>query len=339
MGFLKFDRDGRVILPKVEQEFREQQKVKKNNEQNDEIMKDYWFNVDFNCETFFKNMNFIGGVTGRKNRYYCYQFDKFIMLSSGFKDDAPTRASVFLDSEICFMNNFLHRIYKKYNYSGLPVNLAEEYLIKEKDKIPKELTRINILIENTLSKERRDFLYYFILNCYYILSIKYNYCINQTRKKFVLELESGSKKENLPDLLAGSKMIGFDRWRVLFKKDKFYFTYSFKKPFRGVSYVYDEREINHILDLLKNNSFYFEDIWKNKIEIDTNKILNYINKNQNNICLVCFREIMARNIRNDREQFQYTDSRLKLTLRIIKIINGGILIEKDGRRNRYFKRK
>jgi hypothetical protein len=68
-------------------------------------------------------------------------------------------------------------------------------------------------------------------------------------------------------------------------------------------------------------------------------MLDYINQHQGDICLVCYREIMKRNIRNNKDQFEYTDSRLKLALKIIRIVNKNIIIDKEGRKNRYFKKK
>ena len=336
---LNFDENGKVIVPKIEQEFREKQVSKKKIKDNSGLLEDYWETIDFNCEELFKSMKFIGGITGRKNRYYCYKFDKFIMLSTGFKDDAPTRASILLNSEIDFMNNFLHEIYKKYSYSGLPVCRAEEYLIENRNKIPNELYRIKCLVEDHLNKNERDYLYYFILNCYYILSIVYGYFLDQSHKRIILVLNEKENLESLPNLFENSNIIGFDRWRVIFQKGKFYFTYSFRRPFRGISYVYDEREINYLIEMLKNNHFYFSDIWKDRIEINTSKMLNHINEDQNNICLVCYREIMARNLRNKKGQFDYTESRLKIALRIIKNLNNNIVLDKDGRKIRYFKRK
>lgn len=340
-NFPRFDEDGRIIIPKSElirkEKISKEKKIIKNNKKIIEI----WEDLDFNCEDFFKNMSFIGDIKGRRNRYYLYKKDKFLIISTGFSDEKLTRMNIFLLEDILFLKDFIINSYKKNNLIGAPISNIKDYLKKAYEEIPPENKRLKHITKLNIHEiDEKNYLYSFILYSFYILSILFpeTFYLSKEKRKFALMLGSNYLK-NSKDIYKELKIIGYDRKRIVFERDNFYLVFSFNKPFRGVVYIYDKREIEYFNKIINYESFLGEDLFKNKIEIDCIEILNDINIKQNNICLVCYREIMAKNERNKREVMQYTDSRLKLGLKIINLINGSVFREKDGRKYRYFKKK
>tara|TARA_Y100000310_G_C20634850_1_gene790624 strand:- start:434 stop:1459 length:1026 start_codon:yes stop_codon:yes gene_type:complete len=341
MGFLKFDQDGRAIIPKMEKEFREGKVLEIKKRKDNEMIVSLWDDLDFNCGDFFNEMEFLGGISGRRNRYYLYKNNNILMLSTGFSEEKPTRVNFFSLDEINFLTEFIKKEYKKKNLIGAPILFIMDYLKKEYDHIPNNLKRLKFIVDlNLKDLDENNYLYSFVLASFYIISVfKKDMSLSIERKKFTLRIDSNINNEDLKDVYDECKILGHDRWRIIFEKNNFYFVISAKRPFRGIGYIYDNREIEYFKSILNDEKFLMEDIWKNKREIDCNKILRHINCEQTNICLVCYREIMARNERNEREVMTYTDSRLKLGIKIINLINGGLLIEKDGRKYRYYKKK
>ena len=334
-SLINFDPEGRVIVPNHLHGGVCPKKSSSN--LTDLRYLEMWEKVKFNFSEFLKECLFLGCVDGKRNRYYVYSNSQLFLLCTSLKEDGPSRMTIILKGEVSKMELFLEELYKKRDVIGLPMDIIETE-IRDNPAYFKGEERMEYILANP-DFNGRNRLYWLILGILYALSATGKFSTKTDIKRITFILDSKKSTITNKDILQGLHILGNFSNKVIFKKDELYFLTSFKKEFRGISYIYPKREIEHLDDMILSGNFDLEDIYTNKVRLNLPKILNEIRLDENNICNAAYREIMARNIKNGREVLEYTESRLKFALRILKVLKGEVLIEKDGRRSVYFRIK
>lgn len=314
-----FDENGRLIIPdsvkkaKAERNRKEEQK---------QFLEDYSNEVEFDVESFFKNKRFINRIESKRNNYYCYYANGFYLLTTGLK--TKTNFNVLTSEEIKAVKVMIHNFNKNsftiydlidFSESQSPKQKRLKYYVDDYKKY-KDIEE---------KEDLRRYLYSFLLEASYILSAMGHLKIDFIGRNVVFTKEKNSQLTN-KDILNNINVVGKAETFLLIKNDKFYLTVK-EKNLRGSIFPYLIDEIDYLIELInKQDKDSYLDISFLIKEMDYQKRFNEI-----------YVMIIEQNLRNEREEFAYFESRIKAALRIVEYLAKNIEVIKDGR-NIKFKR-
>jgi hypothetical protein len=312
---IEFNQDGSIKLPESIQK----SKTEKNRIENQKLfLEEYSLEHDIDFVKFFKNKKYLGRIESKRNIYHAFYNEQIYLLMTGLK--SKSNINVLFEDEIKEINSVLERY---------PKNHFTIYELMDFLKLCEcNLKRLKFYVEDYKKysgndEDSRRYLYSFILEACYILSIKGDLKIDSDagRQLIFYKKEAICDKNN--PILDNLEFLAKTEDFILLKDDRFYYTFKYKN-LRGNIFPYLISEIDYLHKLILDSK-------EELMNIDyLVKTMNYQKR-----FIEIYNMIIEQNLKNEREEHAYFQSRIKAALQIIKFLYGDIEIEKVGRSYEY----
>ena len=187
--------------------------------------------------------------------------------------------------------------------------------------------RIIFYKKNQLEDQHFNPFYTLLLHACYALTIKEELVFDKLGKNVIFAINHGSKNlDKKPDIFREIIFVKSTDKSLIFKNNKFFFDIRCK-DFRGSVYTYLIEEIELIKKIIENTLDKNLNIEKIMVQMEYQQRFHDI-----------YQMIIDKNIRNDREVYDFFISRVKSALRIIGTITNLVEIEREGRSNIYLRK-
>ena len=316
---IEFNLDGSIKLPEAMIKAKTQKNRKEKQKQFLEK-----FSLDFKNDfvKFFKNKKYLGKIESKRNIYHAFKYHQIYLLTTGLK--SKTNINIILEEELKETYSILNKYPKNYFtiYELMDFFKLHEFNSR---RLKFYVDDYKKFFEN--DENSRRFLYGFILNMCYILSIKGNLKIDTNAgRKLILyknETESDKNKPILNNLESVNEAEDF----ILLKDNVFYYVFRCKN-LRGNIIPFLISEINYLHKLILDSN---EEI------MDIEYLINQMDYQKRFIEI--YNMIMEQNLKSNREKHAYFQNRIKTALKIIKFVYDDIIIEKVGKSYEYRRKK
>lgn len=288
-----------------------------------EFVHDVWKGQQANPSRMIRNMDFINRIQSKRNAYFCYQFNNLYLISTELKE--ITRMNVVTRKEVNEIYDFFVDSFSfgRHNVEEL-IGKAPSYLW--------ECARpAHYSLYCQASEEFHQDLYWVLLHGCYALTA----C-----GKLELEKDGGSvyfrrvkrQKEPVPkgcdDIYKNFSYVGTINANTgLFTNKKLYFTLRLNN-FRGSMVPYLKEEIEFLQSTVKG--------LPSGYRIDPKEFVDHID--YGNRYHIIYNKIENRNIRNDRPDKDFFESRLRNSFDVIEFLTRDIKSTKEGRKKIFIKK-
>jgi hypothetical protein len=277
--------------------------------------------ASFDVRMFFESMQYIGSVKSRTNQYFVYENNDVIMASTGIKEMIRFNAIRTLDLEI------IKTMILKTHHT-LPFDAMElrDTCLKTSCK-SQRITDIQHL-ERQGKAEHND-LYWIMLTCCYLLSAKGILSLQKEGHSVLFEVNEPQRHITTNDsIYNGVKYLAnLNVNTAAFAMDPFYLEVRCN-GYRGSIVPYFKEEIEYLNELIE----LFRP--KHKLDIaDLRESMDYSHR-----FLRLYDLLGWRNLRNDRDEQEFFDRRIKSALELVAKVKGTVKADKEGRTKVFYKR-
>lgn len=259
--------------------------------------------TNFNTKTFFEEMQYIGSIQSKRNQYFCYQYQTDYLLSTGLKE--MTRFNIVTQEEV---NEIYHVIKTNKPHQQFTIKELIDIFPNMKFNSPRLKSMKNSPL---IYGDERDEIYYITLTCCYALIAVNNLVLRKEGRQIIFSLANitTTNEKNTNIFKSICYLCNINEKTALFELNYFFITVRWT-GYRGSLVPYIKEEIDYLNKLIENIP--------SKQQLDISKIkdmMDYSNRFHRLYDLIEFR-----NIRNDREEHEFFESRIKSALEIIAAI-------------------
>ena len=311
-----FNPDGSIKLPENLRKIKETASMQ---EETNKFVDECFSKLDFDLKDCIDKMTYLGSFKSKRNWYYGYSYGDYFLISTGLRE--ITRFNLLLKQEV----DEIHEIIK----TGFPTKyfLMSEILdlIIKSDVVSE---RISFYRDHHLEELHFNDFYNIVLQICYILVITNRLVLDKDGRNIILAINKKTTQSKAkPNIYANTVFVKDIGKSFIFKNDKFYLDIRFKN-FRGSIALYLITEIEYMENIIKecpaNDQLDVKDVMEK---------MEYYQRFHD-----IYQMMIDKNIRNDRDKFEFFISRVKSALRIIANITNLVEIEKEGRGNIYLRR-
>ncbi|KAF5039790.1 hypothetical protein DSECCO2_540230 [anaerobic digester metagenome] len=280
----------------------------------------YWAKQAVLPDDVFDRLKFLGAVPSRRNTYYCYVFDDWFLRFTELKE--ITRVNLYLRSEI---KSVLQYISSEYPSGSFCASDLEGSI--RNSEIPTQ--RIGLLMEEDEGdSEERDYSYYYLLDCCYILTALQRLSLSREGRGILFEMETRPRRlQQTRETFSSLRYLGnINDTTKLYENNLMFFTMRLKN-FRGSMLPYIKEEIRYLYESL--------DPYAPNQQIDVESFMNRIDFSRRFHKI--YSNIQYKNIRNDRPDRQYFVNRIKSGLEILSCLNASVRVIKNGRQRQFYR--
>ena len=286
-----------------------------------ELLTDLWTRVGFtDFYEFFQNMAYLGALNSRINEYFIYSWKGYYLICAGIKP--IVRFNILLHEEVEEIKGLID----DFNEECFTLPQIVAHIRKQEYKCE----RLGLYKKYKIESRFMDDLYALIMEACYILSIEGKLDLMTGEENIVFYKASKnsevSKGDSSLNIFMDAKKVECESDLMILKNSKYYFITT-HKLFRCYAYPYLIDEIELMNELLE--------IYDSGEQIFIKEILNKLDltKRYNTF----YQMIMEKNLRTERERFEYMDTRVRYALKLIAAIKGTVRMEKRGREQLFFK--
>jgi len=275
----------------------------------------------FDIKSFFESMEYLGSVKSRSNQYYCYEFDGVYMVSTDLKE--LTRFNAIRLKDLLIVENLIR---KKHNADSFSAKDLRNTCICTKCDSP----RINEIRQLELNGQAKhnDLYWLMFTSCNLlagigILTVEKQghgiyFTLNEHQDLFLSGKSVYSDVKFLSNLNENT---------AAFEMGSFYLEIRCN-GYRGsiVPYIKEEIEyLNELIEPLKPNH-----------QLDISNLIDLMDYSHRFNRL--YDLLSWRNIRNDRDEYEYFERRIKSALELVAKLKNTVKSDKEGRTKVFYKR-
>ena len=277
--------------------------------------------ASFDVRTFFESMSYIGSVQSRKNQYFCYNLNDVYLSMTGLRE--MTRFNVVKQDDLDIIEEIL---WKKMSHETFSAIHLQEIIQKTACNSP----RINAI--KRLQQQKKDKfneMYWLVLISCYIFTVRGKLILEKEGKGIVFSKNDDQYRklsDNSP--YTGIKFLNnINDNTAAFEMEPFYLEVRCN-GYRGsiVPYTIDE------IDYLSNIIYEMPPEQK---RIDIEKLMEDMDYSDR--VHQIYKLLQYRNLRNDRDEREFFERRIKSGLELVSKLKGTVKVLKDGRKRVFFK--
>ena len=274
----------------------------------------------FDIRTFFESMEYLGSVQSRANRYYCYRHDNLVLISSGLKE--LTRFNAVHQDDLAVIENILNRYMGNESFSA--TDLRSNCLKFPCDS--ERITALKYLVQQ--NKDEFNELYWMMLFSCYILAAEGKLTLEKHGRGIEFVKNPWTIKKSLDDSIYNDVRFlhSINERTAVFDSGSFYLEVRCN-GYRGSIVPYTKEEIDYMNNLI-------EAIPSRK-RVNITELMYSMDYSHRFLRIYDLLEF--RNIRNDREEKDFFERRIKSGLELVAKIYQNILVEKEGRTKVFIK--
>lgn len=277
--------------------------------------------ASFDVRTFFESMQYIGSVQSRANQYFCYEYNDVFMASTGLRE--LTRFNVVRKEDLDIIENI---IWNKMGHEAFSAIHLQEIIQKTSCDSP----RINAIKQlQRQKKDKFNEMYWLMLASCYIFTVKGKLILEKEGRGIVF-----SKSDDVylhshdNSVYTGMKFLNnINDNTAAFEMDPFYLEVRCN-GYRGSIVPYTIDEIDYLSNII-------DQMPPDQKRIDIGKLME--NLDYSDRIHQIYKLLEYRNIRNDREETEFFERRIKSGLDLVSKLKGTVKVMKDGRKKVFFK--
>jgi hypothetical protein len=275
----------------------------------------------FDVRVFFESMNYLGSVRSRTNQYFCYEYDDVFMASTGLKE--LTRFNMVHQKDLDIVTTIIQ---DKLATSPFSAEDLRSVCLNTPCNSGR-LTEIQHLERQ--GKAEHNELYWLMLAWCYILTAKGILSLGKSGHSILFELKENQDLFTTDDSIFSNVkfLANLNENTGAFEMDPFYLEVRCN-VYRGSIVPYIKEEIEYLAELIIPIKS------KQRLDIPTlMQSMDYSHRFHRLYDLLGWR-----NLRNDREEREYFERRIKSALDLVAKLKGTVKADKEGHTKVFYKR-
>lgn len=275
----------------------------------------------FDIKKYFESMEFIGSLKSRSNQYYCYEHDDVFLALTGLKE--LTRFNAIRERDLSIIENLIRDQFEMNPFGAQ--ELRNTCLLASCDS-----PRLNeIIYLERQGKAEHNELYWLMLSSCYLLTAKGILTLEKQGRgvRFVLNRNQDLflSDENVYSQIRF--LANINENTAAFEMDPFYLEVRCN-GYRGSIVPYIKEEIDYL------DEFIAPLRPKHRLDIlQLRDSMDYSHRFHRLYDLLGWR-----NLRNEREELEYFERRIKSALELVAKLKGTVKSDKEGRIKVFYKR-
>ena len=274
----------------------------------------------FDIRTFFESMDYIGSIKSRSNQYYCYRHENMNLISTGLKE--LTRFNTVHQDDLAEIEKLLNRYMGNESFSAETLRQNCLKFTFESERI----TGLKYLVEQ--NKDEFNELYWMMLFSCYILTADGKLSLQKHGHGIEFVKNSRIVRKNLDDSIFNNTryLYNINDNTAVFDSGPFYLEVRCN-GYRGSIVPYTKEEIDYLNTLV--------DAIPSRKRLDITELMYSMDYSHRFHRLYDLLE--WRNIRNDREEKEFFERRIKSGLELVARLHKNLRVDKEGRTKIFIK--
>ena len=270
--------------------------------------------------TMFESMDYVGSVQSRSNQYYCYRYENMNLISTGLKE--LTRFNTVHRDDLAEIETLLYQYMGNESFSADTLRKNCLNFSFESERI----TALKFLVEQ--NKDEYNELYWMMLFSCYVLTAEGKLTLLKNGHAIEFEKNPQIRPKNLDDSIFNNTryLFNINDNTAAFDSGPFYLEVRCN-GFRGSIVPYVKEEIDYLNTLVQ--------AIPSKKRLDIIELMHSMDYSHRFHRL--YDLLGWRNIRNDREEKEFFERRIKSGLELVARLHKNIRVDKEGRTKIFIK--
>lgn len=274
----------------------------------------------FNIKLFFESMKYVGSVQSRANEYFCYRHENMNLISTGLKE--LTRFNAVHHDDLAEIESMVNGYMGNESFSA--TDLRSNCLKFSFDS--KRITSLQYLVQQ--GKDEFNELYWMMLFSCYVLAAEGRLTLEKHGRgiEFVKNPRVIKKSRSASIFKDVRYLYNINENTAVFNSGPFYLEVRCN-GYRGSIVPYTKEEIDYLSGLV--------DSIPSRKRLDIPELMYSMDYSHRFLHL--YDLLGFRNIRNEREETDFFERRIKSGLELVAKIYQNIRVDKEGRKKVFIK--